>query len=325
MPKLALMPSGIKAHVPARSCAGNDSVRGECNGWSEKAARRNDLFLRSVEFTKLNGFGYACSLTFGHCPPDHEAMRNVIIAFIQRMRRLGMIRMHWVVEWQRRGVPHLHCVVFFPTRHMWCAFNKWYLTSGETIIAEHWLAVASVYGSKSEGQHVKPVTHIQGWFGYLAKHGARGAFHYQRMKGTLPDGWQKTGRMWGKSGEWNTTQTDHEISHETFYAMRRFMRRWLVDQGQRSLKALTRSGDVHKIAEARKRLTFLRRLYRPTIKRRDGVPEHERIQLTRNIGRVLPISEWCPPEIILSWLTSTCRASEWVDPATGEILPYWEW
>jgi len=37
---------------------------------------------------------------------------RLVKTLLQRLRRAGLLRWHWVVEWQRRGVPHLHLAVY---------------------------------------------------------------------------------------------------------------------------------------------------------------------------------------------------------------------
>ncbi|MGN5699134.1 replication protein, partial [Xanthomonas citri pv. mangiferaeindicae] len=57
------------------------------------------------------------------------------------MQRAGMVRLHWVTEWQRRGVPHLHCAIWFPD-----------LYDLVTPI-DAWVAVEGEYGAGHRGQH----------------------------------------------------------------------------------------------------------------------------------------------------------------------------
>ena len=78
------------------------------------ATRRNTRFLYSVQEDQLDGHGYAVTLTLKSCPPSSKDWHRIRRAWEMRMVRAGMIRLHWVTEWQRRGVPHLHCAIWFP-------------------------------------------------------------------------------------------------------------------------------------------------------------------------------------------------------------------
>jgi len=46
---------------------------------------------------------------------DLFSLRESLAQRLQReFRRAGLSRWHWVVEWQRRGTPHLHLAVYAP-------------------------------------------------------------------------------------------------------------------------------------------------------------------------------------------------------------------
>lgn len=90
-------------------------------------------------------------------------------------------------QWQRRGVPHLHCAIWFPDAY-------------DTITPTRaWVEVASAYGAGLRGQHARIIDGPVGWFQYLAKHAARGVKHYQRTADSIPEGWQKDRARVGKS------------------------------------------------------------------------------------------------------------------------------
>ena len=151
--------------------------RGDVQGWSEGATRRNTEFLMSVREDRLQGVGYALTLTLRDCPPTADAWHKARRAWEARMRRSGMIRLHWVTEWQRRGVPHLHCAIWFEDRQK------------ISLALAAWVAVASEYGASEKGQHGRYIDGPIGWFQYLAKHAARGVKHYQLSIETVPPSW----------------------------------------------------------------------------------------------------------------------------------------
>ena len=208
----------------------NRAKRGEVIGWSTSASRRNISFLRSVVETELNTQGYkahALTLTLRTCPPTSDEWGRLRTAFIHRMRRLGLLRLHWVTEWQRRAVPHLHAALWLPE------------TVSHRVIIDHWLDLTSnKYGSLAKGQYVLPITDAVGWFKYLSKHTARGAAHYQRSPESIPSGWSKTGRVWGKTGDWPVREAINlELDDSAFYKLRRIAKGWRVADARSELSA----------------------------------------------------------------------------------------
>ena len=71
----------------------------------EGATRRNTEFLMSVKTDQLTGAGVALTLTVRDCPPTADDWHRLRRAWEKRMVRAGMLRLHWVTEWQRREFP----------------------------------------------------------------------------------------------------------------------------------------------------------------------------------------------------------------------------
>lgn len=194
--------------------------RGEVQGWSHGATRRNTQFLMSVIESQLSGAGVALTLTLRDCPASAQDWHKIRRAWIKRMERAGMVRLHWVTEWQRRGVPHLHVAIWFSDAYR----------IGDAIDA--WVAVASVYGAGQGGQHGRCIDGAVGWFQYLSKHAARGVSHYQRSADNMPEGWKrKTGRVWGKVGDWPVQEAvkfnlQDQHGDGGWFAYRRLVRSW---------------------------------------------------------------------------------------------------
>jgi hypothetical protein len=134
-----------------------------------------------------------------------------------------MSRMHWLTEWQRRQVPHMHAAVWFP----------------EAIEVEslrfHWMHAAQGYRPGPFSQDVRPIVGSVGWFEYLAKHAARSVSNYQRSRSGIPAQWQgKTGRMWGHLGSWPVSEPKEvEVEGRTFCQFRRLMLRYQVGKARR--------------------------------------------------------------------------------------------
>lgn len=220
MPVLKAYPLGLTAGTPPRVNTHQRAPRGEVQGWSIGATRRNTAFLYSVRPAELTGAGVAFTLTLRDCPATPAEWHRIRKAWQMRMSRRGYLRLHWVTEWQRRGVPHLHGAIWFPDSYDIPA------------IREAWVAVAEGHGAGLKGQFCRVIDNPKLWFEYLSKHASRGVQHYQRNADGIPESWQgKTGRVWGHSGDWpvdsairfNLQGSDGDRG---YFAFRRLVRSW---------------------------------------------------------------------------------------------------
>ena len=202
--------------------------RGDVEGWSHKSARNNADWLRSVDFDALDGLSYSFTGTIKDCPPTSADWHSVRRSFIERLRRRGLIRAHWVTEWQRRGVPHLHGALWFPSD----------IPPAEVMrfVVEQWLAVTKQYGSTLSAQHMNVIYDALGWAQYTCKHAARGVTHYQRSPENIPVEWRyKTGRVWGKVGDWVVCEPfTLQSNSEVFWRYRRLVRAWRKADARKS-------------------------------------------------------------------------------------------
>ncbi len=228
MPVITLYDHGFTGGVAPMKNDHLRALRAEVGGWSEGATRRNTRFLYSIREQELTGTGYAITLTIRDCPPDAAAWHRLRRAFLKRMERAGLIRSHWVTEWQRRGVPHLHGMLFFPD------VQGRSHAAVMSMIERAWLHLGERYGAMSPGQHVHGITDSVGWFQYLSKHASRGVLHYQRSIENVPAAWKnKTGRMWGYTGDWPRRdgvriQLQDQYGDGGWFAYRRLVRSWRV-------------------------------------------------------------------------------------------------
>lgn len=202
MPIITSNRHGVSLGTPPSRTQGKRSAkRGVIGGWSQDACRRNVAFLRTIDERELTGPGVAFTGTVLTCPETHAEWHELLQAFFKRVRRLGAVACHWVIEWQRRGVPHIHCCVYFPGD---AHDHDDYKPAARVLPA--WLEVTSAYGAISLSQSLEVVWGVVGWLQYVAKHASRGVKHYQRSPDAMPKQWDKTGRMWGKWGVWPTCE-----------------------------------------------------------------------------------------------------------------------
>jgi hypothetical protein len=219
VPVVRVCHNGGSMGFPPRNQVIPVTKRGATQGWTSAATRRNRQFLWSVRCQDLGQNGHSFTLTVANCPPTAQAWATLRRSFVKRLEREGLIRLHWLTEWQRRGVPHLHGCVWFSSgvQHH----------DGTTVL-HHWLSVAKEYGAQFQGQDTKPISNAVGWLKYLAKHADRGVWNYQRSSASIPDGWRlSTGRMWGHTGIWPTdAPVKIVIDDAGGYAYRRIIQRW---------------------------------------------------------------------------------------------------
>lgn len=241
MPVITEYRHGTTMGIPPGRNTHERAKRSVVEGWTDASTRRNTRFLYSVDERKLTGVGYALTLTIRDCPPSADDWKRLRESFFDRMRRLNLVRGHWLTEWQRRGCPHLHAALWFePTEDDW--------PPGANDVVRHWCEVASDYGASIKAQHVNRIVDSVGWFKYLSKHAVRGLGHYQRSPENIPAGWKKTGRMWGHLGDFPIIEpVRYTVSNEAFWAYRRMVQRWRLADARAS-------GDSHRLRSARRML-----------------------------------------------------------------------
>lgn len=278
MPVVSVYRHGITAGIAPVSNH-KRAKRGEIHGWSAGAVRRNLKFLYSIDERGLTGEGWAFTLTIRDCPPDPASWYSSIELWLLQVKRImHTVRVHWVIEWQRRGVPHLHGAIWFPEG-----------TQGgydvENILIHSWIGHAARFRVSPNAQMVKPIQGVMGWFQYTAKHAARGAKHYQRSSENIPQTWSKTGRMWSHGGDWPIKEAlKLGVENHAYYALRRMARAWRRSDARATHEqalAEVSSGSIaprslQKLLEARHRITSARTMLRcpkPELSRLRGISE----------------------------------------------------
>lgn len=265
--RLSISLHGVKMGVAGKNST--PSKRSFVGGWSHGSVRRNIDFLRSVDYSSCDGFGLVFTGTVAECPSDPDQWARLRRAFFARLDRMGLVRLHWVTEWQRRGVPHIHGIFFFADS----------CPSIPSRVVTAWTELTARFGSSDRGQHVGPVTDALGWAKYMAKHASRGVNHYQRSKESIPTSWHgRTGRIWGKRGDWPIFETGKfRLRREVFFSYRRLLRSWRRADARAS-------GCRFRIRSARSCLK----------------------SNTRNAAEVRGMSEWVPFDISTELLYFSC-------------------
>jgi hypothetical protein len=232
--------------------------------------RRHKAWLYSVDTPRLYGVGDAVTLTLLDTPATSDDWRQLLNRLFRSLREAGFIRWHWVVEWQRRGAPHLHLAVYGPEDG-----------AGGCDVVGMWLRLTkAAYGAQIVSQHVEPITGIVGWLEYLSKHASRGVAHYQRWG--KPVGWEKTGRLWGYGGDWPTVEpVVGWMTTAQMHQVRRMVRNWAIAEARSRALRYEAFGDVKKAEKAWDSVGYLRRLFK--------CPDRSR-------SSVRGLSQWVPGE-----------------------------
>ena len=285
MPVVAVYANGTSASVLS-GLAPAISPRGAAQGWTPGAARRNDHFLQSIDFASLTGEPWALTLTIpseqagkGHLP-DSAEFHAMLRAMLERLRRMGAMRWHWVMEMTRRKTPHLHMTVWLP-----CSESPTpdFAVSRELKIRAAWEKITARHGIavSQRAQCVKRMSSA-GWAQYCSKHGARGVKHYQREREALPESWRdRPGRMWGYGGDWPSPAARQpvrrELGRKAFWRYRRLVRAWCLGNARRTKNTRLRA---RYIRQARRMLQCSK----------------------RTLGEVKPINVWIPESVTLDFL-----------------------
>lgn len=248
MPVVAVYPNGTSAAQPS-GLAPAISPRGAAQGWTPGSARRNDHFLQSIDFASLTGEPWALTLTIpseqagkGHLP-DSAEFHAMLRAMLERLRRMGAMRWHWVIEMTRRKTPHLHMTVWLPFSE---SPTPDFAASRELKIRVAWEKIAARHGIavSQRAQCVKKMSST-GWAQYCAKHGARGVKYYQREREALPASWrERPGRLWGYGGDWPSPAARQpvrrELGRRAFWRYRRLVRQWCLSNARKTTNARLR-------------------------------------------------------------------------------------
>jgi hypothetical protein len=303
MPIFKMYCNGFTGGVPPTKVNLEPSKRGVVTGWSESATRRNTKFLYSVDHNALTGYGYALTLTLRDLPPTPQDWANLVLKLFKRLRKsFPLLRYHWVTEWQKRGVPHLHCVVYFENpltpQELHKIKNDWCTSAKSALPLCGRLPMVT-------SQTVKPVTDSQGWTKYLAKHGSRGLKHYQRAG--KPAQWLKTGRMWGKGGKWPTREAEGEVTLNQFHKLRRLAKRWRIANARvpQEMHIELIDGKLMKYTEAMNERYGLNYFTKPRNVKRIAYARKSLKCNERKLSTVRGFSEWIPEELAERMLQAT--------------------
>lgn len=232
MPLIRILPGGTSGGFPGLTQQDRAHVppRGDVVGWSQGASRRLVAALWSVDSNALPAAGWAVTLTTGGTPESADDWHAARRALMKRLDRLGVTLQQWVIEWTAKGRPHLHMAIYGDDPKL------------ERAVYLAWLEVCDSHGwpATTKAQHVVKINDVNGWLQYVSKHAARGVNHYQRQG--CPEGWTRTGRLWGFWGDWPYTEAEEfPLTDTQFHRYRRlvlaYQRRRMIAAGVKPYRA----------------------------------------------------------------------------------------
>lgn len=281
MSTVSVYQGGLSMALNRRGGNPSPVKRGKITGWTQPQVKRMERFLWSVpRDERLTGYGYAVTLTLRDCPASAAEFHRLRKVWIVRAQRSGMVRLHWVIEWTARKIPHLHLAAYWPEK----------LSAREQHALKLWWSeISGQYGAQVGGQHVADVTGVGGWFEYLTKHSGRGVAHYQRSG--IPEGWESSGRLWGRVGDWPIEPPiEVELTVTQHVHLRRLFRSWRVARARALLVRAQRFGDTpQNLRSRRQALVYARRSnrVREDVWRLPGasapIPESEALRLVTHV------------------------------------------
>lgn len=201
------------------------AVRGCISGFSRGSRRRLMQLLQCVDQSKLLvPLPLFITLTYGKTwPPEPKVWKRQLDTFSKRLaRKYPHSVAVWRLEFQKRGAPHYHLIVFNVAYlpHRWVA-QAWYeiVGSGDP---DHLKA----------GTEVRSVRSWRGVISYAAK-------YVSKPQEELSDGVAIplfVGRWWGVFGRANLpiTWRKESLTLGEFYRLRRVLRGFLRSRGVRS-------------------------------------------------------------------------------------------
>lgn len=207
-------------------------------GWSAAARRRMRRRFAETDWSPVTmGEPVLMTLTlpggWTEVAPEPEAFAQILRRFWERWRRaFGDPQCGWVIEYQRRGAPHLHALTGRPQGQAWIGRGEERrLVAWETWVRHAW-AESVAHGDPVQRRlHLQHGVDVEPWAGDPS----RASIYFSgyasgKWKGqnTPPAVWGGVGllRVWGIRGLQRLPGTEMVLSDSQKIWALRFLRRW---------------------------------------------------------------------------------------------------
>lgn len=207
---------------------GGGGLRGEVTEFSKSSRRRLLQLLNSINRDEAL-LPYFVTLTYHHSwPEDRHGRKAQMDAFRKRLERsVGEFAAVWRLEFQKRGAPHYHLLIFLPPDALGGDRRRndhqgryERLTKLRNRVAFMWHEVAG-YGSPEHFSAGTSVEEVKSWRGVNSY-----ASKYMGKPEQLQEGAPSVGRFWGvwRRGMLPITYATHSLTPLEALRVRRIFR-----------------------------------------------------------------------------------------------------
>lgn len=199
--------------------------RGKIKGWTPATLSRMRAWFFSVDTSRLDGDGYGLTLTLRETPTQSDWAKHLHRLQTYLTRQSDILRWAYVVEWQRRGTPHLHV-----------SLHVGDYSTVQSVI-DYWMTTTHKHLRQTlspKGQYATPLYESTGWLKYLSKHATKSANNYQRHG--APPGWEGTGKLWAHSRGDTWPSVDPliaQLDRAAYITLRRWIRRYQAAEARK--------------------------------------------------------------------------------------------
>lgn len=240
-PILRAFSESVELKAPQPGGAGGAPPRrqkGDITTFSRSARRNLIRKMMRVERHEISVPIFVTLTYHERYPSQNAPLKKELGRFLQAIRRLpATFHYLWRIEWQKRGAPHFHLLLWHDDpEYEWDvqAFKGWSLRTWHRVCSSRSAAHAR------KGAHVELCNTWSKAMSYVCKY---------LGKSDVPDDIEFRGRHWGASNSLPLdAQLEVEISLEEFYVLRRLIRKWLAKKGEggrRYARVLRNGNSLH--------------------------------------------------------------------------------
>jgi len=226
-PQIQVYPRLLKTHIPAEPHPlyfHPTPVRGPIRSFSARSRSRMLQRLAMIDYTALGPAQWVTLTYHESYPVSHDLVQRDIDTWLKAIERLQPdMRYIRRLDWQRRGAPHHHLIIWFPDYY----HAKW-LAEARIQMAAEWHRIAAPHSihHARHGARIKEVNSLRGLVSYVSKYAA---------KVDQPGDHAYEGRRWAASRRLPCKpQIEASVSLTEMHELRRLCRRWLRSQHRRS-------------------------------------------------------------------------------------------
>lgn len=199
--------------------------KGDIKGLSKDSRRRLIKKVNKVDY-KNREMPYWVTLTYPQrFPTDSQEYKADLDAFLKRLKRkFGEVEYIWRLEFQKRGAPHYHLILFLPDWEGKIQYlRKW--------ISRNWYEVAQRFWDRKDEKHLKAGTNCK-----RIKNYRQLISYVSKYMGKCDDKVKDTpGRVWAASTNWGDHIGSVVVSGKGLVRFIRIIRGYIKSQGSKKM------------------------------------------------------------------------------------------